>query len=186
MEDQKIIDLFWNRNEAAISSASKQYGRYCHSIAFRILHNEEDSAECVNDTWYQAWNTIPPTRPQYLSAFFGKITRNLAINTFKSGHTARRGGNMIAQPLEELEECLEASSNDVEEKIDEKLLRETLNHFLEQLPEKDRILFVRRYFYVDSVREIAQSMGMKESNVKVTLFRIREKLKSCLLKEGLV
>ena len=93
---------------------------------------------------------------------------------------------MIAQPLEELEECLEASSNDVEEKIDEKLLRETLNHFLEQLPEKDRILFVRRYFYVDSVREIAQSMGMKESNVKVTLFRIREKLKSCLLKEGLV
>ncbi len=183
MEDAKIIDLFWKRDEDAIRCVSEQYGRYCRSIAFHILNSEEDTAECLNDTWLHAWNAIPPARPLKLLAFLGRITRNLAINLYRAGHAAKRGGSETAESIEELGECLDASEDNVEAGINAEIFRETLNRFLASLSEKERYLFVRRYFYVDSIRELALKCGMSEGNIKVSLYRTREKLKYHLREE---
>ncbi len=183
MNDKKIIDLYWKRSEDAISETANKYGGYCHSIAYHILHNKEDSEECVNDTYLRAWNAMPPKRPNCLSAFLGKIVRNLSFDRY-DGYTAeKRGGGEIPLALEELESCI-PSSFDTEQAVDELALADMLNRFLSKTKPQARIWFVRRYWYLDPVKEIAAAFGVSESKVKMTLLRLRKKLKQFLEEEG--
>ena len=186
MQDQEIISLYWNRNEDAIVQTQKKYGRYCHTIAWNILRNQEDSEECTNDTWMHAWNAIPPERPSILRAFLGKITRNLALNRYENSHAAKRGGGEVLLCLDELAECLADSSRGrTEDATDRMTLVNALNTFLQTLGTEERKMFVRRYWYMDSVREIAARYGFSESKVKMSLLRTRERLKKHLEKEGI-
>ena len=185
MEDRQIVELYNERSEAAISETADKYGKYCHYVAYNILFNEQDSEECVNDTWFRAWNTIPPQQPNRLSTFLGKITRNLALDKYKYYNREKRGGGQTALVLDELSECLPAMGS-TEQAVDDRLLVEVLNGFLRSLPAEKRQIFVRRYWYLSSVSEIAEDFGISESNVKVTLLRTRNKLKRVLEKEGIV
>lgn len=186
MEDKMIIDLFWNRDESAIAQTAGAYGRYCWKIAFNILGNEEDVQECLNDTWLGAWNSIPPAKPACLSAFLGKITRNLAISRYRAGHALKRTGDRLSESLDELGECAAYTSNNVEEAVDRSALEDAINRYLDTVSEKQRCLFVRRYFYMDSVADIAAMYGLGQSDVKVTLLRMRRSLQGVLEKEGLL
>lgn len=183
MDDNQIIDLYWARSETAITETANKYGAYCHRIAYNILQNDQDSEECVNDTYHKTWDTIPPQRPQILRAFLGKITRNLSLNRYEKRMTEKRGAGEMPTVLEELEWCVPAHNN-VEQVIDDLALTELLNAFLAELPAEPRKIFLRRYWYLDSVKEIAAAFSVSESKVKTTLFRTRNQLKVLLEKEG--
>ncbi|MCL2766748.1 MAG: sigma-70 family RNA polymerase sigma factor [Peptococcaceae bacterium] len=183
MTDTEIIELYWNREQTAITQSANQYGRYCYSIAYGILRNNEDSEECITDTWYRAWEAIPPQRPNILSLFFGKITRNLAFNRYKMYRAQKRGGSEMSLVLHELEECI-PSVNTVEQAIADNDLEVLINTFLHNTPERDCNIFLLRYWYNKSLAEIATQLSMKENNVKTILFRCRQKLKLFLEKEG--
>ncbi|MBR6537569.1 MAG: sigma-70 family RNA polymerase sigma factor [Lachnospiraceae bacterium] len=185
MDDRQIIALFNERSEAALSETAKKYGRYCRTIAYNVLNNEEDSEECVNDTWLRAWESIPPQCPERLSAFLGTITRNLALNRYKHNTREKRGGGQTPLVLEELAECVPGTDR-TEETVEEALLVDVLNWFLEEQPAEKRKIFMRRYWYMSSVKEIAVDFGLSESNVKMTLLRMRSKLKQTLEKEGII
>ena len=184
MNDKDIIQLYFDRNQSALSATAKKYGKYCTSIAKNILGNKEDAEECVNDTYLRTWNSIPPTIPTILSVFLGRITRNLALNKYKHNHVMKRGNREIDIVLDELAECVSNLDN-VEQEIDRRELVATINSFLETLPQKKRNIFICRYWYSDSVSSIARRYKMKESNVSVTLNRLRSKLKEYLLERGL-
>lgn len=186
MDDNKIIELFWERNESAIEQTAAVYGRYCRKIAFNILGVEEDVEECLNDTWMGAWNSIPPAHPDCLSAFLGKITRNLAISRYRAGHAVKRTGDRLSESLDELGDFAAPSNDNVEETVNRRSLEDAINKYLGTVSEKQRKLFVRRYFYMDSVAEIAQLYGLGQSDVKVTLLRMRRSLKKVLEEEGLM
>ena len=183
MEDSRIVELFWQRDESALREVESKYGRYCYSIASNVLHNAEDARECVNDTWLGAWNAMPPNRPARLSVFLGRITRNLAIMKWRSSTTAKRGGTSVDVPIDELEECIPSG-----EAIDENLAAEELtaqiNAFLETLDEDERNVFLCRYWFFDSIAQIAKRFGFRTSKVKVMLKRTRDKLAVYLRKEG--
>lgn len=183
MEDKQIIDLYWARAETAISETAKKYGRYCHSIAFNILHSHEDSEECVNDTFFNAWKAIPPQRPNKLSAFLGTITRNLSLNKWEQYNTEKRGLGQVPLALEELHECIPALEN-ADQVADDLTLTEILNQFLSKLPKDRRKIFMRRYWYMDTIKEIAEGYSMSESRVKMSLLRSRNELKRILEREG--
>jgi len=185
MEDKQIIELYNERSEAAISETAEKYGKYCYTIAYHILDNEQDSEECVNDTYLKTWETIPPQYPNKLSAFLGKITRNLALNRYRYYIREKRGKNQVVFALGELQECI-PDSNKVEQTIEKKYLIEVLNRFLYDLPVEKRMIFLRRYWYLSSIQEIAKDYEMSESKVKMTLLRVRNKLKQVLEKEGIV
>lgn len=184
MDDRQILKLFEERSEAAISETAEKYGRYCHTIAYNILCNEEDTEECVNDTYLKAWEAIPPQVPEKLSAFLGKITRNLALDKYRFYNSAKRGGGQTALALEELQECVPAAVS-TEQAVSDKILVEVLNHFLEELPLEKRRIFMKRYWYLQSIQEIAGELAISESKVKMTLLRTRSKLKQVLEKEGI-
>lgn len=184
MEDDRIIELYWQRSEAAIKETSAKYGSYCYSIAFHILNNEEDANECVNDTWLKAWYTMPPNRPNRLAVFLGKITRNLSYDVWKRYHAQKRGYGEIPLLLSELEECLPAI-NSVEETIEEHLLTESINRFLLTLSDKKQKIFLLRYWYVLSMREISRETEIPIPGISVILHRIRKDLKKYLEKEGI-
>ena len=183
MEDQKIVELYWERSEKAILHTQEKYGRYCHSIAFNVLNSDEDAEECVNDTYVKAWESMPPHRPERLSTFLGKLTRGIAINRYIHNHAQKRskGTELI---LEEVAELIPDPDSE-RPMSDELALRQAINGFMATLPESTRILFVRRYWYMSAVRDIARDMGMTQSNVKVTLMRTRSKFKAYLEKEGI-
>ena len=183
VEDKQIIDLYWARSETAISETSSKYGRYCHSIAFNILRSREDSEECVNDTFFNAWKAIPPQHPNKLSAFLGAITRNLSLKKWEQYSTAKRGLGQLPLALEELQDCIPALEN-VEQVVDDLTLTEILNRFLSSLPKDRRKIFMRRYWYMCSIKEIAEGYSMSESKVKMSLLRSRNELKQLLEKEG--
>ena len=185
MDDRQIIELYNERSEAAMSETADKYGKHCHYIAYNILYNDQDSEECVNDTWLRAWNTIPPQQPNKLSAYLGKITRNLALDRYKFYNREKRGKGQISLILDELSECISAG-NSTEQEIDEWLLVETLNTFLRSLPSEKRQILVRRYWYLSPVKEIAVDFNMSENSVKTILHRSRIKLKHFLEKEGIV
>ena len=185
MEDGKIIDLYWERSETAIEETAKKYFRYCRFISFNILRSDEDADECVNDTYLRAWNAMPPKRPNCLASFLGKITRNLSLDRYKQYSAEKRGHGQIALALSELDEAI-PSIPDVEQVIDEKELVQALNIFLEDLPDQKRIIFVQRYWYLLPIKEIAEKSEASESQIKSTLFRIRNELKTFLEKEGLL
>ncbi len=184
MEDKKIIDLYWARSENAIVETSNKYGKYCHYIAFNILRNTEDSEECVNDTYMKAWGVMPPKRPNRLSTFLGKITRNLSLDKYKRYTAEKRGFGQIVLALDELEECLSAIDS-VEQIVDGMALTEVLNQFLSNLSPEARKLFMCRYWYFNSIKEIAADYAISESKVKMSLLRSRKELKHILEKEGI-
>lgn len=183
MEDQKIVDLYWARSERAIDETDRKYGRYCGAIAFNILHNREDSDECVSDTYLQAWNSMPTERPSLLGAFLAKITRNLSLNRYRTAHAQKRGGGETAALLDELAECV-AGNDSLESTVDEMETARSIDRFLQTLDKESRVFFVRRYFYADSIAYIANRFGASESKVKSNLMRTRTKLRSWLEKEG--
>lgn len=183
LEDEKIIDLYFSRDEAAVTATQRKYGRYLHTISWNVLRSEEDAEECVNDTYMRAWNAIPPTHPDNLKAFLAKIVRNLSLNRLESENAKKRGGSETDAALEELEECI-ADRRNVESEVDGKLLAESINAFLGTLPEKYRVVFMQRYFYLYPVNVIAEKNGYTVSNVKSLLFRARNRLKDYLKEEG--
>jgi RNA polymerase sigma factor, sigma-70 family len=185
MDENQIIDLYWERSESAIDETSRKYGKYCHCISYNILHNTEDAEECVNDAYMRAWNAIPPSRPNQLSTFLGKITRNLSYDKCKKYTAEKRGFGQTALVLSELEECVPSFEN-IDHALDEVVLVEAINNFLASLPQINRIMFVRRYWYLCQIREIAEQYGMNENKVKSMLFRARNELKKYLEKEGIV
>ncbi|MBE5940529.1 MAG: sigma-70 family RNA polymerase sigma factor [Lachnospiraceae bacterium] len=184
MEDKDIIDLYLNRNENAIAATMKKYENYCYSIAYSILNNQEDSEECVNDTWLRAWKAIPPQIPNCFRVFLGKITRNLSFDKYKKENAQKRGGNELSLVLEELEECIPDAGNNVEDIIIEKELGQIINLFVKELPLKYQKIFVRRYFFVNSIEEISAMYGVSPNNVMVILCRVRKKLKEYLEREN--
>ncbi len=185
MEDSKIIDLYWDRDESAIPATSEKYGAYCSSIARNILKNEEDTEECVNDTYLNAWNSIPPQKPSVLSAFLGRITRNLSFNRYKLLHTQKRGGGEVPLVLSELGDCVSGKES-VEQELDRKELLAEINVFLAGLSREKRQMFVRRYWYAESVREIAKRFDVSEGSATMTLKRVRMQLKEVLVAKGYV
>lgn len=182
MDDKKIIALFWERSESAITQTAKKYGKFCYRIAYNILSDHQHSEECVNDTYIRTWDIIPPERPQKLMAFLGKITRNLALNRFQYERAQKRYGATV--PMEELENSL--SGCDGEEVLDRIVLRDALNAFLAELSVTDRKLFLRRYWYFSDIREIAGAFAMTEGQVKMRLHRLRTALRKRLEQEGLL
>ena len=181
MEDKKIVALFFSRDEAALSECEKKYGRYCMAIAERILGSEEDAKETVNDIYLRAWNEIPPKVPDDLCAYLGMICRSRALDMRKSQTRQKRGGEISDTALDELIECLPAED---ENPVDAIALRDAMNAFLGRLSKRSRVVFMKRYFWFMTVSEIASTLGMSESAVKMTLSRVRDKLKTFLEKEG--
>lgn len=184
MEDMEIIELYWQRDERAVQESDTKYGRLCRSIALRLLESMEDSDECVSDTWLRAWNTIPPQRPEILRAFFAKITRNLALDRCRRASAQKRGGGELNAALEELSGCV--SGGDLESEMERRELVRVLNEFLHSLDERERDIFLRRYWLADSVAAIAKRSGMSANAVSLRLMRLRTKLKEHLEKEGIV
>lgn len=183
MEDTEIVQLYWDRNEDAIAQTSMKYGNYCTSIAKNILGNYEDAEECVNDTYMGAWNSIPSHRPSVLYTFLGKITRNIAFNRYKYNNADKRGGSEIPLVLDELSEFV-SGSNNVEQEIEYKELVKTINSFLGTPSSEKRTIFICRYWYSDSIAEIAKQHGMKANAVAMILLRLRAKLQKYLLERG--
>ena len=183
MEDSRIIELYWERSEQAIAETAAKYGSYCYAIAINVLHNKEDAGECVNDTYLGAWDSMPPQRPSVLSAFLGKITRNLSLMRWRDAHVQKRGGGQLPVILEELEECISENLS-VEEQIEAKQLSMWVNAFVSELPEEERKVFVCRYWYLDPVDAIALRYGFTKSKVKSMLMRTRGKLRACLEAHG--
>lgn len=183
MEDKDIVNLYWARDERAIQESDLKYGKYCRSIARNILKNEQDTEECMNDTFLSAWNSMPKNRPEHLLPYLGRITRNLALDKYDY-KKAKKRNNEFDVLLSELEECL-ADTKGIEEYLEMKEVSGAINAFLRSLSQEKRILFVRRYWYSDSVAELSKRFDMSESKVKMLLFRTRKALRKYLEKEGI-
>lgn len=183
MEDKVIVDLFWKRSEIAISETQKKYNSYCYSIANNILKNYSDAQECVNDTYHAAWNSIPPTRPTVFKTFLGRITRNISLDRYDYNTAKKRNGEFDIL-LSELEQCIPAKNNVEKEYFDGEIPK-LISDFLREETKEKRTLFIRRYWYSDSIKEIANLYGFSESKVKSILLRLRMKLKDYLEKEGI-
>lgn len=184
MDDRKIVDLYWQRNEKAIYETKIKYQNYCYSIAYNILNNATDAEESVNDTYFDAWHSIPPHRPSLLSTFLGKITRRISIDKWRKSNAQKRGENQLALALDELEECICSASN-VELQIEMQTLNTTINSFVRSLPLTEQKVFLCRYWYMDSIKTISKNFGFSQSKIKSMLYRTREKLHYHLIKEGL-
>ena len=183
MDDWKIIDLYWQRNEAAISETQSKYGGFLFSIANRILPFREDAQECVNDTYLDAWNAIPPTRPNILSAFLGKLTRRICIDRWRSLNAEKRGGSTVTLALEELEGCIPGGI-DPAVQVEAQELARAISRFLYTLPRAEQQVLVMRYFHLAGIHEIANQFGISGPKVKSMLHRTRKKLRAHLEKEG--
>lgn len=185
MKDIHIIELYFARSESAIKETHKKYGSYCTYIADNILHNRQDSEECVNDTYLRAWGSIPPKSPQNLRTYLGKITRGLAINRYNLYSAEKRGGSSMDLILSELECCVPDKTS-VDDAINEALLIKSIEAFLKRQSTQNRNVFLRRYWYCDAISQIAKDLSMSESKVTSILFRQRIKLKEYLEKEGIL
>lgn len=183
MDDQKIIDLFWQRQTTAITETAHKYGSYCHHIAYNILANQQDAEECVNDTWLRLWNAIPPQRPAILRTFLGKITRNLSLNRLSVQQAHKRGSGEVPLVLHELEDCTGKWDDTAMEREE---IVASINRFLYQSTDKERVLFIRRYWYLDPISHIAQHYQLTESNVSTILYRMRLRLRKQLMEEDLL
>lgn len=183
MEDAAIVQLYWDRDQEAITASDRKYGALCRTLSRNILSSREDAEECVNDTWLRAWNAMPPQRPGILSAFFGKLTRNLSLDRWRYNRAAKRGGPQVETALEELGECIPAPGRP-EDRLEERETAALISRFLREQPQLDRVLFLRRYWYLDSVAALAERFSMNENTVKSRLHRTRLRLKEVLLREG--
>ncbi len=183
MEDAEIIDLFWQRKQEAINMAEKKYGKLCGNVAYNILKNKEDSGECVNDTFLRAWNTIPPQKPKSLAAYLAKIARNLALDKYRFDRRKKR--RVLTNIGEEAEELF-ISEDIAQDEAERKELVEAINDFLKGCAAKKRMIFMKRYWLLESVKDIAADFGMGENSVSVSLMRTRKELKAYLEKRGYV
>lgn len=183
MTDHKILKLFADRDERAIAAAQTQYGKGCYQIAFRVLESKEDAEEAVNDMWLRVWNTIPPAQPENLFAYLSAAAKNCAIDKLSRRNTVKRGSGERPAALDELAECIPAD-DDPEASVDAKLLRAAVSAFLDSISADARTIFVERYTRLTPVAEIAEKYGVSQSKVKITLMRVRKKLKTYLKKEG--
>ena len=183
MTDTDIIDMYFARDQRAIEETQKRYGGYCYSIAQRILENKEDAEECVNDALLSVWNSIPPNRPKFFNLFLAKLTRNKALDRIKAEHAKKRGGSEVNLIYEELSECVSDGRN-IESELLTKELRRAVNDFAAELPERDGDILIRRYFFMESVKDIAEEYDMTPGNVSVSLNRTRKKLKKYLEVKG--
>lgn len=184
MEDTAIIQLFFQRAEQAIEEVQSKYGDFCRRVAMNLLQQKEDAEECVNDTWQAAWQRIPPEKPRMLGAFLGRITRNLAISRFRK-NTAQMRTEGLTVLLSELEHCV-PSGQSTEAAVDSILLGEYISRWLETLSADDRALFLRRYWFGESLRELSRELGIGEGHLAQKLYRLRLQLKKALEKEGVV
>lgn len=188
MEDEKIIELYWNRSESAIVETNNKYGSYCRTIAYNILYDYNDSEECVNDTYLKVWNTLPPQKPKFFSSYIAKIVRNLSLNLYYKKHALKRGGGEIPLLLDELSECIPSKNiveNYIEKKENEKCVEKAISTFIRTLNDSNKRIFIKRYFYAESIKNLAYEFGMSESKVKSLLYRNRQNLKIYLEKEGI-
>ena len=185
MDDERIISLFHNRDEQALKETDFRYGALCRSVARNILGSSEDAEECVSDALLSAWNAIPPAKPRNYCAYLLKLVRAHAVNRYHAARAEKRGGGQTPAALDELAECV-AARETVESESDRRALLEAITRFLGTLPEQQRHLFVRRYWYTDPVNVLARDFGMSENRVSVTLSRIRDRLQKYLRKEGLL
>ncbi len=183
MDDNKIIELYFQRAENAIEETDKKYGKYCYTIADNILNDRYDAEESVNDTYLSAWNSIPPHKPSILATFLGKITRRISIDKWRRRNAEKRGFGETPLVLDELQECV-ADTKNVESEMDRKLLEEVINSFVASLSPTEKKVFLCRYWYLDSISSISKQFGFSESKVKSMLMRTREKLRKILIKEG--
>ncbi len=184
MEDGQIIDLYWNRDQRAVRETDGKYGRHLRGISRNLLGSREDAEECVNDTYLRAWNAIPPARPQAFRSWLGQITRNLSLDRWKRLRAEKRGGGAELL-LGELEECVPSASDGPERALEDRELAELLSAFLRGLSREGRAMFLRRYWYGESVAEIGLALGCGEGKVKSSLFRSRKALRAFLEKEGI-
>lgn len=182
MDDKRIVELFFARDEQALTQTRQKFSRYLHRVAHNILPNTQDAEECVNDTYLRAWNSIPPHRPSRLSVYLGKITRRLALDRYAALTADKRGGGTLPDLLEEWRDCLPDSDGDP---ADDLAVRDALSRFLRQLPAERRRIFIRRYWYGDTISDIATACHATESKVKMTLSRTRGELKTFLEKESI-
>lgn len=182
MEDYQIVDLYWARSEQAIRESDQKYGRMLTHLSFSMLSSSEDAEECVNDTYLEAWQRMPEDRPAYLGAYLSKIVRCLSVDRFRAAHRQKRGG--MGQILEELTDCIPDGNTPMQE-LENRELAQVLNRFLEELGEEKRRMFLRRYFYSDSTRQIAERLHVSEGKVKTALHRMRNELRERLEKEGI-
>lgn len=183
MDDQQIIELHWKRSEAAVLQTLKQYGGYCRRISLNILGNIQDADECVNDACMHAWSAIPPNRPEVFRIWLGKVTRNLSLDRHKKGKAQKRGGGSAELLFSELEECIPGHSGP-EKQLEDAEIANQISVFLRGRAQESRTIFLRRYYYGDSIRDIAERMDVSESKVKTSLLRTRRALKAELEKEG--
>lgn len=184
MDDKRIIELYWARNESALIQTKAKYSRYCYRIAHNILQNPEESEEAENDTYLDAWNAMPPHRPSSLSAFLGKITRRIALDMLRRNNAEKRGGGQALLSLDELKECI-PSENRIDESLQAAQLATLIDQFLRSLPRVERSVFICRYWHCESIKHIASQFCFTQSKVKTMLHRTRQKLKECLEKEGI-
>lgn len=183
MDDNMIVKLYWSRSQDAIKQTDIKYGNYCKTISYNIVGNLEDATECVNDTYLDAWNSMPPHKPSILSTFLGKITRRISIDRWRKSTADKRGGGQTEVVLDELTECI-PSDNSVENEIEMSELERIIDSFVSELPLTERRVFVCRYWYADPICDIALRFSFSESRVKSMLYRTRQKLKNLLEQEG--
>lgn len=183
MEDHRIVELYWQRNEDAISETASKYGKYLHSISYQILWDLRDAEECVNDTYNSAWNAMPPHRPSSLSTFLGKITRRISIDLWRRYGAEKRGNGEMNLVLDELEDCV-TDHTELESVIEQHELARMIREFLDTLPATERRIFLRRYWFMDSISDIATDYLFSESKTASMLHRIRGKLRKKLESEG--
>lgn len=184
MNDEQILALYMARDQQAVVETDAAYGSYCHKIAMQILGCTEDAEEMVNDTWLRTWDSIPPNRPTVLKLYLAKITRNLAFSRYRTNTAKKRSGGELEVALEELGECVSSSTGNIDDQLNNAELTAAIQDCLASLPKQQQNIFIRRYFFVEAIPEIAHRYSMKEANVHMTLSRVRKKLKAYLKKEG--
>lgn len=184
MEDKEIIALFWARSQQAIAETAEKYGTRLHRLSMNILHNHEDAQECINDTYHAAWNTLPPEKPDFFFAYLAKLTRNFSFGKYDYYHAKKREATVVELSLE-LENCIPAP-NDLECRLESEEIGRIISEFLQMQPLEMRKVFVRRYWYMDSIHTISHTFRLSESKVKSMLFRMRNKLREYLEREGIV
>ena len=183
LPDEEIIELYWSRDERAISATDDKYRKFLLNVAYNIVYDDLDCEECLNDTYLGTWNRIPPTRPNVLRAFLSRIMRNVAVTRFRKKTADRRVPSELTVSLEELEDCMSTDPS-VEDEVAICALSRALNKYLREMDEKDRLIFICRYYYADKIMEIADMMDISRNTVTKHLTRIREELREYLIKEG--
>ena len=183
MQDENIVEMYWQRDERAIEETDKMYGKFLFRLAYNILADAEDSKESLNDTYLRAWSSIPPNRPAMLYPYLSKIVRRVSIDLFRRKNRKKRCTSQYTQSLSELEECI-SKGYELQEEFEQKILIDMINRWLRTLSRESRTMFLGRYYFMDSIKEISIYCGLSESNTKSRLFRLRGSLKNYLEKEG--